>query len=126
MAATTINIGANPEVRGSLKFEGANSIGPQITMTLTLVQLAPSAALNMIGDEYGLIEIQGEVLLVDGSFGTVEHPDDALASPVVDAYYVGTGRCHGSRKAARLTRRSATATALNSSSRSSVSITGSI
>jgi hypothetical protein len=91
MAATTINIGANPEVRGSLKFEGANSIGPQITMTLTLVQLAPSAALNMIGDEYGLIEIQGEVLLVDGSFGTVEHPDDALASPVVDAYYVGTG-----------------------------------
>lgn len=91
MVATTINIGANPEVRGSLKFEGANDIGPQITMTLSLVQFAPAAALQMIGDEYGIIELEGEVLLVSGSFGTVSHPDGAMVSPTVQAYYVGTG-----------------------------------
>jgi hypothetical protein len=91
MAVSTINIGASPEVRGSLKFEGANDIGPQITMTLTLVQFAPAAAMQMIGDEYGIIELEGEVLLQSGSFGTVSHPDDALVSPDIHAYYVGTG-----------------------------------
>lgn len=91
MASATINIGANPEVRGSLKFEGANDIGPQIVMTLSLVQLAPAAALSMIGDEYGIIEIDGEMLAVSGSFGTVTHPDDTMISPTVEAYYVGTG-----------------------------------
>jgi len=91
MAASTINSGSNPEVRGSLKFTGANDIGPQIQMTLTLVQLAPAAALSMIGDEWGIIEIDGEVLAVGGSFGTVTHPDGAMISPTIEAYYVGTG-----------------------------------
>jgi hypothetical protein len=91
MAVSTINIGASPEVRGSLKFEGANDIGPQIIMTLTLVQFAPAAALQFIGDEYGIIELEGEVLIQAGSFGTVTHPDDTMVSPTVSAYYVGTG-----------------------------------
>jgi hypothetical protein len=91
MATTTINIGASPEIRGSLKFTGANDIGPQLTITLTLVQFAPAAAMNLIGDEYGMIELEGEVLLQAGSFGTVTHPDDTLVSPDIHAYYVGTG-----------------------------------
>ena len=91
MATATINIGANPEIEGSLKFVGQTDIGPKIEMILTSVQFGPGAAINLIGDEYGLIELEGRVLLVDGNFGTVTHPDDAMVSPNVLNYYVGTG-----------------------------------
>ena len=91
MATATINIGANPEIEGSLKFVGQTDIGPKIEMILTSVQFGPAAAINLIGDEYGLIELEGRVLLVDGNFGTVTHPDDAMVSPNVLNYYVGTG-----------------------------------
>jgi len=91
MATATISIGANPEIEGSLKFVGQTDIGPKIEMILTQVQFGPAAAINLIGDEYGLIELEGRALLVDGSFGTVTHPDDALVSPNVLGYYVGTG-----------------------------------
>jgi hypothetical protein len=92
MATSTINIGTEPEKRGTLIFTGANNIGPQLTITLTNVMIAPSAATNLIGDEYGLLEVSGEVLADDsGSFGTVEHPDDAAVAPDIDNYYVGTG-----------------------------------
>ena len=91
MVTATINIGANPEIEGSLKFVGQTDIGPKIEMILTSVQFGPAAAINLIGDEYGLIELEGRVLLVDGNFGTVTHPDDAMVSPNVLNYYVGTG-----------------------------------
>ena len=91
MAASTINIGANPNVVGSLKFEGSNDIGPQIEITMTKVQFGPGGALNLIGDEYGIITLEGRVLFTGGSFGTATHPDGTLVSPTVLAYYVGTG-----------------------------------
>lgn len=91
LTPVTINIGANPQIRGSLKFTGANLIGPQLVMTLTLVQFAPAAVWQAIGDEWGVIELEGEVLLVSGSFGTLVHPDGTMISPTINAYYVGTG-----------------------------------
>jgi hypothetical protein len=92
MATSTINIGTEPEKTGTLIFTGANDFGPQLVVTLTKVMIAPSAAINLIGDEYGLLEVTGEILADDtGSFGTVEHPDDAQVSPDVLNYYVGTG-----------------------------------
>jgi hypothetical protein len=93
MAAATLNIGTEAQKRGTLIFTGANDIGPQLTITLPLVQFSPSGAMNFIGDEYGLIDITGEVLADDltGSFGTVEHPDDTVVSPDIGNYYVGTG-----------------------------------
>ena len=92
MATATINIGTQPEQRGELVFTGANDIGPKLTITLPLVQLSPTAAHSFIGDTYGLLEMTGEVLAgSDGSFGTVEHPDDAMVSPDIGLYYVGTG-----------------------------------
>jgi hypothetical protein len=92
MAVSSLNIGTEPEKRGTLIFTGANDIGPQLVITLTNVQITPSAPMNFIGDEYGLLEVTGEVLADDtGSFGTVEHPDDAVVPPDVGNYYVGTG-----------------------------------
>lgn len=92
MAVATLNIGANPVIRGALRFVGDTDIGPNITMDLPQVQFGPGAAMNLIGDEYGVIEITGEVLIQpDGSFGTVTHPDDTMVSPTTLAYLVGMG-----------------------------------
>lgn len=92
MATATINIGANPVVRGSLKFTGTSDIGPLIIIELATVQFAPASPLALIGDEYVLIELEGQIFADDtGSFGTVTHPDDTLVSPNVLAYYVGVG-----------------------------------
>lgn len=79
------------EIFGSLKFEGANDVGPQLTMTLSKVMFTPSKALNMIGDDWGQLELEGEVLVVDGSFGQLVHPDDSLTSPDIEAHYIGKG-----------------------------------
>jgi len=92
MAASTLSIGTAPQQRGTLIFTGANDIGPQLVMTLTLVQFSPSGSINFIGDEYGILELTGEALAdEDGSFGDIVHPDDGAVSPLVGNYYVGTG-----------------------------------
>lgn len=45
-------------------------------MTLPSVSFGPSGSLNLISDEWGQIEITGEVLTVNGSFGTLEVIDE--------------------------------------------------
>jgi len=93
MAATTLNIGLQSQISGELVFTGTNDIGPKVTITLPLVQFGPSGALGFIQDEWGEIELEGDVLAdpTTGSFGTLVHPDDAMVSPSTAAYYVGTG-----------------------------------
>lgn len=92
MATASLSIGSQPEKRGMLIFTAQTDIGPRLVITLPLVQIAPTNPLGFISDEYGLIELEGEALAdEDGSFGTVEHPDDAMTSPTIEAYYVGTG-----------------------------------
>jgi len=93
MAASTLNIGLQSQIEGELVFTGTNDIGPKLVITLPLVQFGPSGALGFIQDEWGQIELEGDVLAdpVTGSFGTVLHPDDAMVSPTSAAYYVGTG-----------------------------------
>ena len=65
------------EVRGAIRFEGANSIGPKIDITLPLVSLSPASSITPIGDEWGGLEVSGEVLAVAGSFGTIVHKEPA-------------------------------------------------
>jgi hypothetical protein len=93
MAAVTLNIGSSPEMKGSLKFVGANTYGPQLTMELLNVQIGPAAAMNMIGDAYGIIELEGQVLIdpVSSSFGTITGLDDTAVMPSSSNYYIGTG-----------------------------------
>jgi hypothetical protein len=93
MPAKTMDIGLQPDVNGELIFTGSNTYGPNVVITLPLVQFAPSAPVGFIGDEYALMELEGEVLAdpATGSFGTLVHPDDALTSPSSLGYYVGAG-----------------------------------
>ena len=88
----TFNIFAKSEIIGKVKFEGANDIGPQLIVELNKVMFRPAAAVGLIQDEWGQLQITGEVLVDDtGIFGTVTHPDSGAVSPLVDMYYIGKG-----------------------------------
>ena len=71
------NLLAVDEVRGQIRFEGANSVGPQVTITLPLVAFTPSSSINPISDEWGSLEISGDVLIAGGIFGTITHNEPA-------------------------------------------------
>jgi hypothetical protein len=93
MPAVTLDIGLQSQIIGELNFTGTNDIGPKIVINLPVVQFGPTGAIGFIQDEYGQLELTGDVLAdaTTGSFGTITHPDDAMVSPTTDAYYVGTG-----------------------------------
>lgn len=58
-------------VSGAWKFIGANAQGPQYLVELYNVRVVPNAGLNLIGEEWGTIEVNGEMLLdsVTGKVG---------------------------------------------------------
>jgi len=70
-AAVTIDIMSETSVTCAVKFEGTNEIGPKWSLEFPAVEFSPSAALNPISDEWGQIEITGEVLYdeVNDRFG---------------------------------------------------------
>lgn len=65
---------AESEINGSLTFEGTNDIGAQINLTLPNVSFLPSGSINFISEEWGTMELTGDVLYdeVSGDFGTAE------------------------------------------------------
>lgn len=92
MAAGTFNVLAKSEIIGKVKFEGANDIGPKIVLELNKVMFRPANAIGLITDEWGQMQLTGEVLVDDtGIFGTITHPDTGMVAPITDAYYIGKG-----------------------------------
>lgn len=59
----TIQIMDQDFVEGSLKFISNNARGPRANAYYHRVKFKPSASLNMISDEWGQIEVTGEVLV---------------------------------------------------------------
>lgn len=70
----SLNIFKNSEIAGEIRFTGANDYGPKVNIHLPDVSLIPSSAIGFISDEWGQIELTGEVLDSDGdgSFGTLQ------------------------------------------------------
>jgi hypothetical protein len=68
----TIDVFSNPVIYGSVKFVGTNDIGPIWTVNFPLVKLSPNKALSLIGNTWGVIDLDGEVLYdqLQGTFGT--------------------------------------------------------
>lgn len=68
----TIDVFADPVIYGSVQFVGANDVGPVWTVTFPLVKLSPNKAVSLIGNTFGTIDLDGDVLYdsVTGGFGT--------------------------------------------------------
>lgn len=65
-----ISIFSENAISCSVLFVGANDVGPRWQLEFPRVDFLPSSALNPISDEWGQIEVTGDVVVVDGSFGT--------------------------------------------------------
>jgi hypothetical protein len=77
-----INIFSLSEITAAVKFVGANDIGNQIDIELPTVSFQPGASLTPISDEWGGIEVQGDVLDQGQGFGTITVRDEnTSASP---------------------------------------------
>jgi hypothetical protein len=75
--ADIINIGAASSVQGSLRFVAANDVGPKWDYLFPSVSFRPDGAIAPISDEWGQLEISGEVNAVSGVFGTATLQDSA-------------------------------------------------
>jgi hypothetical protein len=88
----TINLLAAGEVFGEVVFTGANAVGPQLVITLPNVMFRPNNRIGFIQDEWGQLQVTGEVLADStGVFGTIAVPDTTLVSPLTSLYYIGKG-----------------------------------
>lgn len=68
--AITIDIGTKDLVRGAVKFVANNQRGPKWDWLFPSVAFRPSGAISPISNEWGQLEITGEVEAVEGKFGT--------------------------------------------------------
>lgn len=71
-AAVTIPILQDASIICSVKFNGTNEVGVKWDYIFPEVEFSPSAALSLIADTWGQIEVSGDVLFQESinSFGT--------------------------------------------------------
>ncbi|MCW2854368.1 MAG: hypothetical protein JWM84_4032 [Nocardioides sp.] len=65
----TMDIMSQSEKVLAVRFVGTNDIGPKITLEFPRVSFTPSGSFSPISDEWGQIEVEGEVQAVEGVFG---------------------------------------------------------
>lgn len=66
----TFDILDDEMAQGKLEFIGNNAVGPKINYEFPSVAFRPASALSAISEEWGSMELEGEVQAVDGKFGT--------------------------------------------------------
>lgn len=71
---STINLMDEDEIIGALRFIGTNDIGDKVQVNIPTVNLGPTGALQFITDEWGKMEVTGEITADQtGLFGTIFH-----------------------------------------------------
>ncbi len=73
---TSIDIFSETEISGELRFVGSNDVGRQFQLDLLKVDFIPGASVSFISDEWGQLEITGQVASVAGEFGTLTFLDE--------------------------------------------------
>jgi hypothetical protein len=74
-----IEIFAVNAIEGELKFVSGNEIGPTFTLVLDNVSFVPGEGLSFVGDDWGDINLSGEILSVAGLFGRLQSYADGAA-----------------------------------------------
>lgn len=78
-ATATIDIGTISEIKGQIAFDGTNDIGPQWNLWFPSVTFTPSGSLTPITDDWGSMELSGDIGVVDNRFGVASLTDIAAA-----------------------------------------------
>ena len=73
---TYIDIFSVSQISGKIKFVGANDVGRQFRLELLKVDFIPGSSVSFIQDEWGQLEITGQVASVAGDFGTLTFLDE--------------------------------------------------
>lgn len=63
----SVDIFTRDTVRGEMKFQATNDVGPRWDLHFYNVEFAPSGSFNPISDEWNNIEVTGEVLIAPAS-----------------------------------------------------------
>jgi hypothetical protein len=68
----TLDIFSTPVLYAAVQFVGDSLVGPAWTVEFPLVQLTPNKAISLIGNTWGTLDLQGDVLFdqASGTFGT--------------------------------------------------------
>lgn len=66
-----IDIFSTNAITGELKFHSTNEVGPRFEWHFLKVDFIPGSSVSPLSDEWGQLEIEGEVSAVNGEFGTV-------------------------------------------------------
>lgn len=72
-ANDVISIFSENAISGQFKFVGTNEVGEKWEWILLSVELIPAGGVGLISDEWGQLELTGDVAAVDGEFGTVRN-----------------------------------------------------
>jgi len=68
-----VTLFSNVDISKALWFVGASEIGAKADLKLNRVDFAPSSGINFIGsDDWGNMEVEGELTAVNGVFGTLK------------------------------------------------------
>ena len=77
-----LNIFSQNAIRGELRIWMTNEIGPRFDVEFPAVSFQPSGSLGFITDEWGQMELTGNVEISNGTFGTMTPIDsEAPAEP---------------------------------------------
>lgn len=72
-------------VSGAVKFIGTNEVGPRWTFSFNKVDFVPSGSFNPISEEWGSLEVTGNLATAGGSFGTATRRDLKILTAPINA-----------------------------------------
>lgn len=74
---TYIDIFSQSQVSGAVKFVGTNDVGINYEWVFNKVDFIPGTSVSLISDEWGRLEITGNVAAVAGEFGKITNLDSS-------------------------------------------------
>lgn len=86
----TIDIFANTEIVGELRFYATNDVGPRWRFFLNRVQLTPSGDFSPISEQYAQMIVTGDVFAEDGTWGTARLVKSQAPENVTLPFITGT------------------------------------
>ena len=84
------------EVIRAVKLTGTNDFGNKVEVILHKVFFSCDKVIDFIGDDWNDVELTGDILKYNGSFGTIRFLGTPVSPPNVGNYFIGKGNVYTS------------------------------